>query len=150
MQISKTIHEVREYFNPKIQLFGFLFTMSDPTVNTKTSLQILRQTYTRQVFKTIVPRNTDIRDAHFHHKDIFTYAPASKSAAAYTRLLFELFFPMKKQLPTDEIANELTGASVFFQKQPHDVEVKPATFPTRNAKSSPKAATRTIGGTGKG
>lgn len=91
VQISKTIHEVHEYFNPTIELLGFLFTMSDPTINTKTSLQILRQTYTDAVLKTVVPRNTDIRDAHFHRQDIFTYAPTSKSADAYTRLLIELF-----------------------------------------------------------
>ena len=91
VQISKTIQEVREYFNPKIDLAGFLYTMSDPTVNAKTSLRILRQTYTDGVLKTIIPRNTDIRDAHFHKKDIFTYAPQSKSAAAYDRLLVELF-----------------------------------------------------------
>ena len=91
VQISKTIQEVREYFNPQIQLAGFLFTMSDPTVNAKTSLRILRQTYTDSVLKTIIPRNTDIRDAHFHRKDIFTFAPHSKSAAAYQRLLVELF-----------------------------------------------------------
>jgi chromosome partitioning protein len=91
VQISKTISEVREYFNPALNLMGFLFTMSDPTINTKTSLQILRQTYTHAVFKTVVPRNTDIRDAHFSHQDIFSYAPHAKSADAYTHLLFELF-----------------------------------------------------------
>lgn len=91
VQISKTIHEVHEYFNPAISLLGFLFTMSDPTINTKISLQILRQTYTDTVLKTLIPRNTDIRDAHFNRKDIFTYAPVSKSAEAYTRLLIELF-----------------------------------------------------------
>jgi chromosome partitioning protein len=91
VQISKTIQEVREYFNPQIQLAGFLFTMSDPTVNAKTSLRILRQSYTDSVLKTIIPRNTDIRDAHFHRKDIFSFAPHSKSAEAYQRLLVELF-----------------------------------------------------------
>lgn len=91
IQISKTIHEVHEYYNATIQLLGFLFTMSDPTITTKTSLQILRQTYPDSVLTTVVPRNTDIRDAHFNHKDIFTYAPESKSAEAYNRLLFELF-----------------------------------------------------------
>lgn len=91
VQISKTITNVRQYFNSAIQLMGFLFTMSDSTINTKTSLQILRQSYTDAVFKNIVPRNTDIRDAHFNRKDIFSYAPQSKSAEAYTRLLAELF-----------------------------------------------------------
>jgi chromosome partitioning protein len=91
VQISKTIQDVREYFNPTIQIAGFLFTMSDPTINSETSLKILRQTYTGAVLKTIIPRNTDIRDAHYHKQDIFTHAPTSKSAQAYTRLLVELF-----------------------------------------------------------
>jgi chromosome partitioning protein len=91
VQISKTIQQVRELFNQNIQIAGFLFTMCDPTINAKTSLQILRQTYTDAVLKTVIPRNTDIRDAHFHRKDIFTFAPGSKSAESYRRLLVELF-----------------------------------------------------------
>ena len=73
VQISKTITEVKEYFNPYLELAGFLFTMSDPTVNSKTSLQILRQTYTSSVFNTVIPRNTDLRDAHFQKQDIFSF-----------------------------------------------------------------------------
>lgn len=91
VQISKTITEVREYFNPAIELLGYLFTMSDPTLNSKTSLKILRQTYTDAVLKTVIPRNTDLRDAHFNKQDIFSFAPQSKSAEAYNRLIHELF-----------------------------------------------------------
>jgi chromosome partitioning protein len=90
VQISKTVQEVREYFNPQIRLAGFLYTMSDPTINAKTALGILRQTYTDAVLKTIIPRNTDIRAVHFHRQDIFTDTPQSKSAQAYQRLLVEL------------------------------------------------------------
>ena len=75
VQISKTIKEVREVFNPQLDLLGFLFTMSDPTINTSTSLQILRQTYTDKVLKTVIPRNTDLRDAHFNKQDIFSFQP---------------------------------------------------------------------------
>jgi chromosome partitioning protein len=91
VQISKTIKEVREYFNPALDLMGFLFTMSEPTINTSTSLQILRQTYTDKVLKTIIPKNTDMRDAHFNQKDIFSFSPNSKSALAYQKLIHELF-----------------------------------------------------------
>lgn len=91
VQISKTIKEVREYFNPNLDLLGFLFTMSDPTINTSTSLQILRQTYTDKVLKTVIPRNTDLRDAHFSKKDIFAYNPNAKAALAYNKLIHELF-----------------------------------------------------------
>jgi chromosome partitioning protein len=91
VQISKTINEVRGYFNPHIELAGFLFTMSDPTVNSKTSLQILRQTYTGSVFNTIIPRNTDLRDAHFDKKDIFSFNSNAAAAQAYNKLINELF-----------------------------------------------------------
>jgi chromosome partitioning protein len=91
VQISKTIKEVHQYFNPDLTLRGFLFTMSDPTINTSTSLQILRQTYTDKVIKTVIPRNTDLRDAHFMKQDIFTFNQHAKAALAYRRLISELF-----------------------------------------------------------
>jgi chromosome partitioning protein len=76
---------------------GFLFNMSDPTINTSTSLQILRQTYTDKVLKTIIPRNTDLRDAHFQKQDIFTFNKNSKAGLAYNRLIMELFFPDERE-----------------------------------------------------
>lgn len=95
VQITKTISEVQKFFNPALTLLGFLFTMSDPTVNTKTSLQVLRQTYTDKVFSTVIPRNTDIRDAHFSRKDIFSFSPDAKAAHAYNKLIDELFYAGK-------------------------------------------------------
>jgi chromosome partitioning protein len=91
VQISKTIKEVHQYFNPDLLLRGFLFTMSDPTINTSASLQILRQTYTDKVIKTVIPRNTDLRDAHFNKQDIYTFNPKAKAALAYRKLIRELF-----------------------------------------------------------
>ncbi len=91
VQITKTIKEVVDLFNPALRTLGFLFTMSDPTINTSTSLQILRQTYTEHVLKTVIPRNVDLKDAHFNKKDIFEYAPQSKAAQAYGKLIGELF-----------------------------------------------------------
>ena len=91
VQISKTITEVQELFNPALKLLGYLFTKSDPTNNTAVSLRILRQTYTDRVLRTVIHQNTDIRDAHFNKVDIFTYNPNAKSALAYQRLIEELF-----------------------------------------------------------
>ncbi|CAN5722042.1 AAA family ATPase [soil metagenome] len=93
VQLSKTIREVRKVFNPDLQLRGLLFTMNDPTIASRTSLQVLRQTYTGQVFGTVIPRNTDIRDAHLHKQDIFSYNPKAKAAYAYERLIQEVFQP---------------------------------------------------------
>ncbi len=90
-QINKTLLDVKTYFNPGLKLMGYLFTMSDPTINTSTSLQIMRQTYTDDVIKTVIPRNTDIRDAHFNRQDIFSFNPSAKAALAYDKLIQELF-----------------------------------------------------------
>lgn len=91
VQMGKTINEVKEFFNPSIRLAGFLFTMSEPTVNTATSLKLLRQAYTDQVLHTVIPKNTDLRDAHFNQQDIFRYNAKAKGALAYTALIKELF-----------------------------------------------------------
>ena len=91
VQINKTIREVVEFFNPNLKSAGYLFTMSDPTNNSKVSLKLLRQTYTDEVLTTVIPRNTDIRDAHFNKTDIFSHAPKSKGAMAYRNLIKELY-----------------------------------------------------------
>ncbi len=67
--------------------------MSEPTINAATSLQILRQTYTQKVLKTVIPRNTDLRDAHFNKTDIYTFNPRAKAALAYEKLVREVFLP---------------------------------------------------------
>src|SRR5207237_1145377 len=91
MQLNKTIAEVKEFFNPSLQLAGLLFTMSDPTINTSNSLNILREMYSTDLLATIIPRNTDLRDAHFNKQDIFGFNPHAKGAAAYENLMQELF-----------------------------------------------------------
>ena len=91
VQISKTITEVQELFNPTLRLVGYLFAKSGPTNNSAVSLRILRQTYADRVLRTVIPQNTDIRDAHFNKVDIFTYNANAKSAQAYQRLIEEIF-----------------------------------------------------------
>lgn len=91
VQIGKTIDEVKEYYNPQLELMGFLFNMSDQTINTATSLQVLRQTYTGKVLKTVIPRNVDLKDAHMVKKDIFSFNPNSHSAKAFAKLIEEVF-----------------------------------------------------------
>src|SRR6266700_3379229 len=95
-QISKTLVDVRSFFNPTLELMGYLFTMSDPTLNTSSSLQILRQTYTKDVLNTVIPRNTDIRDAHMSKQDIFSFNAEAKSAKAYEKLIREVFLPTEQ------------------------------------------------------
>ena len=93
VQLGKTLDEVREYYNPNLELLGYLFTMSEPTINSSASLQILRQTYTEKVLKTVIPRNPDLRDAHFQKLDIFSFNSRAKAALAYDKLIREIFLP---------------------------------------------------------
>jgi chromosome partitioning protein len=91
VQLNKTLEEVQVYYHPKLQLLGYLFTKADPTINSRTSLKILRQTYTKEVINTIIPKNVDLKDAIFNKTDIFDYNPKAKGALAYKKLIEELF-----------------------------------------------------------
>src|SRR5512147_2293643 len=106
VQLGKTLDEVREYFNPHLELQGYLFTTSEPTLNTSASLQILRQTYTEKVLRTVIPRNTDLKDAHFNKMDIYSFNPRAKAALAYDKLIREIFLPEIVIPETDRQSHE--------------------------------------------
>jgi chromosome partitioning protein len=91
VQIDKTIMKVKEEFNPALELMGMLFNLSDNTNATTASLQLLRQTYPNKVFRTIIPRNTDIKEAQLSKKDIFTFNSKANAAIAYANLIKERF-----------------------------------------------------------
>jgi len=91
VQLNKTLAEVKDFYHPGLQLLGYLFTKADPTVNSRTSLQILRQTYTKDVLQTIIPKNVDLKDSSFNKTDIFDYNSKAKGAMAYRKLIQELF-----------------------------------------------------------
>jgi chromosome partitioning protein len=105
VQLEKVLKEVQEYFNPSLELLGILFTMSDPTINTSTSLQLLRQAYTSKVLQTVIPRNVDLRDAHFNKQDIFSFSRNSKAAKAYDKLIREVF--LSDQAATKPVEDEV-------------------------------------------
>ena len=109
VQLGKTLEEVREYFNPDLALLGYLFTMSEPKIKASPSLQILRQTYTQKVLRTVIPRNTDLRDAHFNKTDIYSFNPRAKAALAYEKLIREVFLPDLRPAKTDAEAYEETA-----------------------------------------
>ena len=90
-QIAETIRETKTDYNPNLELIGLLFTMTDQTINTSTSLSILKQLYPSILLPRHIPRNTDIRDAHYNHQDIFTFNPKAYAAIAYDKLIDELF-----------------------------------------------------------
>jgi chromosome partitioning protein len=91
VQINKTIEKVKEEFNPSLDLFGMLFNLSENTNATVASLQLLRQTYPNKVFRTIIPRNTDIKEAQLSKQGIFSFNNRANAAIAYKKLIQEIF-----------------------------------------------------------
>ena len=91
VQIGKTIKEVQDNFNPRLKMRGFLFTMSDPTLNSKTSISLLRDSYPEFVLNTVIPRNVDLKDACMQKQDVFAYSPQCRAAEAFRRLVREVF-----------------------------------------------------------
>jgi len=97
-QIAETIRETKTDYNPQLELIGLLFTMTDQTINTSTSLSILKQMYPSILLPRHIPRNTDIRDAHYNHQDIFSFNPKAYAAIAYEKLIDELFLSQTPQV----------------------------------------------------
>jgi chromosome partitioning protein len=91
VQITNTIEKVKEEFNLGLEVAGILFNKSDNTNATTASLQLLRQTYPNKVFRTIVPRNTDIKEAQLSKQDIFSFNSKANAAIAYQNLIKEVF-----------------------------------------------------------
>jgi chromosome partitioning protein len=91
LQIMKTINEVQINFNADLKIRGLLFALSDSTVNSKTSLKVLRQAYPEYVLNTVVPRNVALKDASMNQQDIYGYDPDSTGAQAYNNVVEEIF-----------------------------------------------------------
>jgi chromosome partitioning protein len=97
-QIADTIRETKQDYNPNLELIGLLFTMTDQTINTSTSLSLLKRMYPSILLPRSIPRNTDIRDAHYNHQDIFTFNSKAYAATAYDKLIHELFLPSEQNI----------------------------------------------------
>lgn len=89
IEIGKTIQLVKENYNEKLEIMGYLYAMADQTVNSRHSRELLINKYGNQVFGVSIPRNTDLRDAHFNRQSIFQYNPNATSAMAYRKFIKE-------------------------------------------------------------
>jgi chromosome partitioning protein len=61
--------------------------------HTNVALDVLRMTrdhFGDLVFETIIPKNIKLEEAHSRAESVFTYAPYSKGAVAYSLLVEEV------------------------------------------------------------
>lgn len=89
--LTKTLHRVRNTFNPSLDLKGILLTMFD----TRNSLshqvvQEVRKHFGEKVFDTVIPRNIALAEAPSHGKPIMLYDIRSTGAQSYLSLAKEI------------------------------------------------------------
>ncbi|MCS7232925.1 MAG: AAA family ATPase [Synergistetes bacterium] len=89
-QLLKTIDLVKEYLNPKLEIYGVLLTMFDS--RTKLAQQVadeVRNYFKDKVYKSIIPRSVRVSEAPSYGKPVIYYAPQSNGAQAYISLAKE-------------------------------------------------------------
>lgn len=90
-QLMETIKLVRKRLNKDLKIEGIVFTMFDGRTNL--SIQVVdevKRHFSREVYKTIIPRNVRLSEAPSHGKPIVVYDPKSKGAEVYTELAMEV------------------------------------------------------------
>ena len=76
--------------NPDLEILGLLCTFSEQTNVSKDVETQLRKHFINQVFKTTIPKNVRLEEAHSHYSHIFDYSPNCKGALAYKALVKEV------------------------------------------------------------
>lgn len=91
VQLQETIDMVKQtQLNPDLEIMGVLCTFSDNTNVSKDVEKQLREYFGDTVFKTVIPKNVSLEEAHSNHTHIFEHAPNSTGAKAYKALIKEI------------------------------------------------------------
>jgi chromosome partitioning protein len=91
VQLQETIAMVKEtQLNPDLDILGVLCTFSERTHVSRDVENQLRGYFKKLVFKTVIPKNVSLEEAHSHHQSIFEYSPNSLGAQAYIDLVKEV------------------------------------------------------------
>lgn len=90
-QLMETIDRMKESWNPQLSLEGVLLTMYDDRTNLTRQVESdLREFFSDEVFKTVVPRSIRLAEAPSFGKTILAYDPRSRGAEAYIQLAKEI------------------------------------------------------------
>ncbi|MBK9123529.1 MAG: ParA family protein [Chloroflexi bacterium] len=91
VQLQETISMVRQTnLNPKLDILGVLCTFADHTNVSRDVEKQLREFFGTTVFKSVIPKNVALEEAHSHHTAIFQHSPRSVGAQAYRALAKEV------------------------------------------------------------
>ena len=91
VQLQETINMVKQReLNPNLDILGVLITFVEGTNVTRDVERQLRVYFSDLVFKTMIPKNVKLEEAHSNHTHVFDYAPNSAGARAYKELVKEV------------------------------------------------------------
>jgi chromosome partitioning protein len=86
-QLLNTIKNVKNSFNPSLNIEGYLLTMFDSRLKLSNQIEAeLRKFFGEKVFATKIYRNVKIGEAPSYGKPIIVYDPESTGAKNYTEL----------------------------------------------------------------
>lgn len=91
VQLQETLSLVQQnQLNPALSVLGVLCTFTENTNVSRDVRSRLSQHFGELVFKTDIPKNVSLEEAHSNHKDVFNFAPRSAGAIAYKALVKEV------------------------------------------------------------
>jgi chromosome partitioning protein len=92
VQLQESIDMVKQReLNPNLEIIGVLITFFESSVNVSKDVERqLRVYFGDLVFKTMIPKNIKLEEAHSNHTHVFDYAPKSAGARAYKDLVKEV------------------------------------------------------------
>lgn len=89
--LMQAVALARETLNPKLEIEGVVLTMFDNRTNLAREVEKeARKYFSKEVFKTVIPRNIRLSESPSFGKPIVIYDPASVGALAYKALGEEL------------------------------------------------------------
>lgn len=89
--LVRTIGQIRQSVNPRLQIAGILRTMYDPRSNLSRQVSLeLSKHFDDSLLRTVIPRNVRLAEAPSHGEPVLAYDPRSTGAKAYIALAGEL------------------------------------------------------------
>lgn len=90
-QLIRTVDQVRNSINPRLEIHGVVLTMYDPRNNLSGQVVAdVREFMGAKVFETMIPRNVRVSEAPSHGKPVLLYDLKCAGSQAYLRLASEV------------------------------------------------------------
>jgi len=106
-QLLNTIKNVKNVFNPLLNIEGYLLTMFDSRLKLSNQIEAeLRKFFGEKVFNTKIYRNVKIGEAPSYGKPVIIYDPASTGAMHYMDLGKEFLERNGFEFPNENLSGE--------------------------------------------